>query len=117
MASETIVHFCRRDSWAAARAAGEYSGDTLASEGFIHCSPWEHVHVPANALALGRTDLVLLEIDPSRLTAPVRWEPSPTDGMTFPHVYGPIDLTAVVAVHDYQPGSDGTFAPMRGSRS
>lgn len=111
-----ILHFCPRGTWTAAVAAGEYRGDTLASEGFIHCSPAAQVHLPANAIARGRTDLVLLEIDPTRLTAPVRWEPGdPNDpsSMMFPHVYGPIDLDAVVAIHEYQPEADGTFAPMR----
>lgn len=112
----TIFHFCPRDTWSAAQAEGEYRGDTLASEGFIHCSPAEQVHLPANALAHGRTDLVLLEVDPERLASDVRWEPGdPHDpaSMRFPHVYGPIELAAVVAVHDYPPGPDGTFAPMR----
>ncbi len=74
------------------------------------------MHLPANALVHGRTDLVLLEIDAGRLTSPVRWEPGdPADpkSMTFPHVYGPIELEAVVAVHDYLPQPDGTFAALQ----
>jgi uncharacterized protein (DUF952 family) len=108
----TILHFCTRDAWSAAQSRGEYRGDTLATEGFIHCSPADQVHLPANALMRGRTDLVLLEVDPARLTSPVRWEPGdPSDptSMQFPHVYGPISLDAVVAVHDFPPGPDGTF--------
>ena len=114
MATGTILHFCSRDAWSA--ASGEYRGDTLISEGFIHCSTADQVHLPANALAHGRTDLVLLEIDPERLASPVRWEPGDPrnpDSMEFPHVYGPIQVDAVVAVHDFPPGPDGTFAPMR----
>lgn len=111
----TILHFLPRDAWLAAQAAGEYRGDTLATEGFIHCSTAEQVHVPANALARGRTDLVLLEIDEARLLAPVRREPGePGSAMLFPHVYGPVNLDAVVAVHDFPPGPDGTFRPPTG---
>lgn len=111
----TILHFCARDAWQHAQAHGMYHGDTLATEGFIHCSTADQVHVPANALVRGRTDLVLLEIDPDRLTASLRWEPGdPNDpaSMRFPHVYGPIPVAAVVAVHDFRPGPDGTFAPV-----
>lgn len=108
----TILHFCGRDAWSAAQADGEYRGDTLDTEGFIHCSTAAQVHVPANAIARGRTDLVLLEIDPDRLNVALRWEPGdPGDpgSMRFPHVYGPIPVGAVVAVHDFPPGSDGTL--------
>jgi uncharacterized protein (DUF952 family) len=113
MPAGTILHFCARDAWLQARARGEYRGDTLDAEGFIHCSSAEQIHIPANALVRGRTDLVLLEVDPARLTSPVRWEPGdPTDpnSMQFPHVYGPIERDAVIAVHDFPPGPDGTFA-------
>ncbi|HEY7049705.1 MAG TPA: DUF952 domain-containing protein [Jatrophihabitantaceae bacterium] len=113
MPADTILHFCARSAWAAAQAQGEYRGDTLATEGFIHCSTAEQVHLPANALVRGRTDIVLLEVDPARVTAPVRWEtgdPSDPASTQFPHVYGPIPIDAVVDVHDFVPGPDGTFA-------
>jgi uncharacterized protein (DUF952 family) len=70
------------------------------------------VHLPANALVRGRTDLVLLEVDESRLPQPPRWEagdPADPDTMRFPHVYGPVPVAAVVAVHDFPPDADGTF--------
>ena len=104
----TILHFCARADWEAARAEGEYAADTLATEGFIHCSTVDTVHLPANALARGRTDLVLLDIDETRLTAEVRWEGVPP----FPHVYGPIPVSAVTAVRDFRPGPEGTFEPL-----
>jgi uncharacterized protein (DUF952 family) len=111
-----ILHFCGRDDWAAAERSGEYVADTLATVGFVHCSTAEHVHVPANALAHGRTDLVLLHIEESRLPSPPVWEqgdPPDPGGMLFPHVYGPIPLGAVVRVTDYPPGADGSFEPPR----
>lgn len=109
-----ILHFCPRTDWEAARHAGVYAADTLATEGFIHCSAPDQVHVPANALARGRTDLVLLEIDESRLPEPPRWESDPSDpqAMAFPHVYGPIPVAAVVAVRDFLPDAGGRFHPL-----
>lgn len=110
-----ILHICPRDVWAAARAAGvPYEGDTLASQGYIHCSTEEQVHLPATLLFRGRTDLLLLEIDEGRLPVPITWEqgdpPSP-DGRLFPHFYSALPIDAVVAAHDYPPASDGSFAP------
>ena len=110
-----ILHFCSRADWTAAQAAGAYRADTLATQGFIHCSTREQAHIPANALARGRTDLVLLSIDESRLPTPVIWEagdPPDPGGMLFPHVYGPIPIAAVVSADDFQPTADGTFAPL-----
>ncbi|MET8152232.1 DUF952 domain-containing protein [Actinoplanes sp. NPDC049668] len=107
-----ILHFCPRAEWEAAKAAGVYRADSLASQGFIHCSTPAQVAIPATALARGRTDIVLLEIDERRLGRPVVWEqgdPPDPGGMLFPHVYEPIPASAVVAVHDYLPGPDGIF--------
>lgn len=107
-----ILHFCPRAEWDGAVAAGDYRADSLASQGFIHCSTPEQVATPATALARGRRDIVLLEIDEERLTRPVVWEqgdPPDPGGMLFPHVYEPIPVAAVVGVHDYLPGPDGAF--------
>ena len=110
-----IYHFCPAADWQAAQAAGEYTADSLTSQGFIHCSSREYVHEPATLLARGRADLVVLEIDESRLAEPAVWEegdpPHPT-GRLFPHVYGPIPVSAVVRVIDFPPGPDGAFAPL-----
>jgi len=108
----TILHICPVADWREAQAIGEYTADTLATEGFIHCSTAEQAHLPANFLYRGRTDLVLLEIDETQLPEPPRYEPgdpSDPDSMRFPHVYGPIPVDAVVAVHDFPPGPDGLF--------
>ncbi|GGS18362.1 MULTISPECIES: DUF952 domain-containing protein [Actinokineospora] len=103
-----ILHILPRAEW----PAPEVRPASLATEGFVHCSDPGTVHMPANRLFAGRTDLVLLEIDPTRVGAAVRWEPgSPPvpGGPWFPHVYGPIPAAAVVAAHDFPPNPDGTF--------
>ncbi|MGH3876110.1 MAG: DUF952 domain-containing protein [Actinophytocola sp.] len=104
-----ILHIATRGAW----VPGEpYRVDSLDTEGFIHCSDFGTAHLPANRMFAGRTDLVLLEVDPARLDVPLRWEPgSPPDpnGVWFPHVYGPIPAAAVVATHDFPPAEDGRF--------
>jgi len=107
-----ILHIVDTESWAAARRAGELRAASLDTVGFVHCSDPGTVHLPANALFRGRTDLVLLVIDPARLDVPVRWEPGVPEhpsGVWFPHVYGPIPVSAVAAVYDFPPEPDGTF--------
>ncbi|MEK8071793.1 DUF952 domain-containing protein [Rhodococcus sp. EXRC-4A-4] len=113
---DDLVHICTAGEWLSMRGQADYTPDTFDAVGFVHLSTPEQVHLPANRLFSGRTDLVLLRLDPARLTAPVRWEPGvPTDpqSMLFPHLYGPLTIAAVVAVLDYRPGPDGTFGVPR----
>ena len=95
-------HLVPEATWAAADPGMGYEPASLETEGFIHCSTLDQVLVPANALARGRTDLVLLEIEPSLLSTPPVFEPGDApEPMLFPHIYGPIPVAAVVAVHDF----------------
>jgi len=109
-----ILHICPRDVWAAALASGVYEGDTLATQGYIHCSTEKQVHMPATALFRGRTDMLLLEIAEDRLPMPLTWEegdPPHPDGLLFPHLYAALPTAAVVSVREYQPNEDGSFSP------
>ena len=108
--SAFILHATSRAAWSAAQAIGQYSADSLAGQGFIHCSKTSQILRVANIYYTGQPGLVLLEIDPGRLTSDLRWEPG-TDLATelFPHIYGPINLDAVVRVIDFEPGPDGKF--------
>jgi uncharacterized protein (DUF952 family) len=87
------------------------------SEGFIHASTAEQVAAVANAFYRGRADLILLVIDEARLQSELRWEAPagpPAEGIrpgdSFPHIYGPLNLAAVVRVLDFEPDPDGTFS-------
>ena len=109
-----LVHLCGTRDWQAASVSGEHRPPSLSEVGFVHLSMPEQVHLPANRLYAGRTDLVLLSLNPALLTAPVRWEPGvPTDpeSMVFPHLYGPLPTAAVTSITAYLPGPDGRFAP------
>ena len=108
--SEAIFHVTSRTGWAAAQKPGAYTADTLAGEGFIHCSKANQTLRVANNHYHGQHGLVLLVIDPTRLKPEVRWEPGADKAdELFPHVYGPINLDAVVNVLDFEPGADGKF--------
>ena len=110
-----LVHLCSKEEWRTAQALGEHRPVSLTENGFVHLSTPQQVHLPANRLYAGRTDLVLLRIDAARLSSPVRWEAGvPTDpvGMVFPHLYGSLPVWAVIRVTPYRPGADGRFAPL-----
>lgn len=118
-----ILHICARARIEAARRTGSLRAASLDDAGFVHCSDPGTVHLPATAQFAGRDDLVALEIDPTLVDVPVRWEPGQPAGRVedpagpwFPHVYGPIPYAAVVAVHALHPEADGTFRPPEGLR-
>ena len=109
----TVLHMCTAGEWAAAQERGVYRAGSLDDVGFVHCSDRGTVHLPANRVFAGRGDMVLLEVEIAALDVPVRWEPAdppmPGPSPWFPHIYGLIPVEAVVAVHDFPPGADGTF--------
>jgi uncharacterized protein (DUF952 family) len=97
-----IFHIARSAEWEAALADGAYRvstlGRSLDEEGFVHCSFREQVAGVRGRFygGIGDDDLVVLAVDVERLTSEVRLEDA--GGELFPHVYGPIDIAAVVAV-------------------
>lgn len=112
--SEILLHLCSAADWERAQACGSLRPESLHSVGFVHLSTPQQVHLPANRLYFGRTDLVVLTVDPAKLADPVRFEPgvpSDPESMLFPHLYGPLPVHAVIGAAPYRPGADGTFAP------
>ena len=102
-----ILHIATRAAWDA--SGDEYRGDTLEGEGFIHCSAAEQVLPVADRLFRGRRDLCLLHIDTKRVTAEIRWEDLLGEGQRFPHLYGPLERSAVVLCESLMPEADGRF--------
>lgn len=109
-----IFHIATAVDWAQAQHDGAYTtstvGVTLEQEGFIHSSQASQVERVANAYYAGRSDLVLLIIDPSRLTAELRYEDVPGEPLPFPHIYGPLNVDAVVETRAFAPDADGRFS-------
>jgi uncharacterized protein (DUF952 family) len=113
-----IYHITSRTAWNQARQRGDYRAQSLETEGFIHCSTDEQVIPVAEKYYRGHEDLLLLVIEPERLTSDLKWEPPAegapppgvSEGSLFPHIYGPINLEAVVQVFDLQSQPDGKYS-------
>ncbi|MFN2199193.1 MAG: DUF952 domain-containing protein [Anaerolineales bacterium] len=104
---DVILHITTASDWQAALDQGTYRCNSLDTEGFIHCSKLGQILTVANHYYPGQQGLVLLWIAPDRLTADLRWEPA--SGDVFPHIYGALNLDAVLAVSEFSAGADGTF--------
>lgn len=87
---------------------GSYEGDTLASQGFIHCSTPEQVIEVANYMFKGKGNLVLLVIDDQKVNQEIKYEDA-GNGKLYPHIYGPLNTDAVLKIVDFSPKQDGTF--------
>ncbi len=91
-------------AWNEARQRGDYRTDSLTTEGFIHCSTQEQVVPVAEKYYKGQGSLILLVIEPERLTADLKWEP-PAEGAPPPGVAEGCALPAYLRAH--QPGGGG----------
>lgn len=116
-----IYHIAKREAWNEAKARGNYRPPSLAAEGFIHCSRRDQILSVANDFYRGQADLLLLCIDESQLAAELRWDapahPQPESAAAtsreaaFPHLYGSLNLDAVVGVYDFVEADDGFTLP------
>src|ERR1700677_1557719 len=95
-----IYHIATAADWAQAQRDGQYTtstiGRTLAEEGFIHASTAEQVALVANAYYQGEPDLLLLVIDTDRVDQEIRYEQVPGQALPYPHIYGPLNPSAVI---------------------
>ena len=106
-----ITHITSRIEWQAAQAKGYYEAPSLHTEGFIHCSTLGQVAATANRYYHGQHGLVLLYIDPSLLEPELIYELAISVGDHFPHLYGPLNTSAVTRVADFEPDAEGVFHP------
>ena len=101
-----IYHIAEKADWERARRDGQYTrstrGRTLAEEGFIHASTAAQVPVVADAYYRDAPDLVLLVIDTERVGPELRYEQVPGQPDPYPHVYGPLNLDAVLETRPFQ---------------
>ena len=92
---------------------------SLAAEGFIHCTtePVDQHDIDNPNYTAAPADYQIQVNDQERVTAPVRFEapvppPAPDDaiaGHLFPHIYGPLNRDAIVALRAARRRPDGSF--------
>jgi uncharacterized protein (DUF952 family) len=107
MPAAPIFHLTDPELWRDAVWVGRYEQSTrdaaLAEVGFIHCSYLSQVEMVANFIyADWSSRLVLLQIRPEVLSAEVRAENLDGGDELFPHIYGPLPVTAVESVVQMQ---------------
>ena len=105
---QPLFHLALKGDWEQAQDSGTYQWSTrgmrLTEVGFIHCSWQEQVPKTFERFYADAGEIVLLEIDPTRLTSPLRADAIPT-GELFPHLYGPLPIEAVRSITPYSSDS------------
>ncbi len=103
-----IYKICPASALREAERRGAYRGSADdARDGFIHFSTATQVAETARRHFAGQQGLFLVEVDADALGDALRWERSRNDEL-FPHLYGDLDLGAVLGVHDLRLRSDGS---------
>ena len=102
-----IYHIVCASDWNANDPA-PYRAASLALEGFIHCSYGHQVARVANLYFAGETNPLVLSIDADRVYEILRDEDNGL-GECFPHIYGPVDRVAIVAVRELHRDAQGQW--------
>ncbi|WP_315790285.1 DUF952 domain-containing protein [Fischerella sp. JS2] len=103
-----ILHITQYKKWEEAKLVGMYCADSLESEGFIHCSTPQQITQVAERFFASQKGLVLLLIDTGKVKPEIRDEAAEENEL-FPHIYGALNVDAVLQVVDFEFGEDGKF--------
>lgn len=104
-----IYKICHQSEWAQALAQGEFTGSAVdLQDGFIHLSDASQVKETARRYFAGREGLVLVAVDTQAVQETLRWEPS-RGGALFPHIYGPLPVSAALWVQALPLTADGSL--------
>jgi len=105
--AKTIYKICDASAWQAAERVGEFAGAPVdLADGYIHFSAADQVAETAAKHFAGQRDLMLVAVAADALGAALKWEPS-RGGALFPHLYGPLPLSAVRWTKPLPLGPDG----------
>lgn len=111
MNDKVIYHMCHADEWAEAQKLGSYPGSSQdQADGFIHFSTHTQVWTSAAKHRRGQDNILLLEVDVDALSDSMgdalKWEAS-RGGALFPHLYGPLPVSAAISVTPLALDDDG----------
>ena len=104
-----IFHITTRVAWERAPADGSYQPEAFPVDGFIHCSTRNQVIQVANTRFRGQAGMVLLSIGTDKVIPEIVYENLEGGQELFPHIYGRLNVDAVVEVIEFEPGTDGYF--------
>ena len=107
MADATIYKIAPAALWTDAEAAGRLDGAPVdLADGYVHLSTAAQARETAAKHFVRQADLVIVAVSAERLGPALKWEPS-RGGALFPHLYGPLPMSAVLWSKPLPLGPDG----------
>jgi uncharacterized protein (DUF952 family) len=105
-------HLLTENAWREAQRLGLIAPESLATEGFVHCTDgWTELVQTANRqFAATGGPLIALSVDLARVRSPWRYDDARS---VYPHVYGPVPTDAVVGIRSMPWAADGRFLPAK----
>lgn len=94
-----VYHIALPEVWEYYKERPSYQPESLAVEGFIHCSYEHQLEAVLGRYFGGVERVVILKIETEKLLAKLVEEPS-TGGEVYPHIYGRLNHTAVVSAEE-----------------
>ena len=97
---DNLFQIMEPEVWAEVEAAGVSTvssrGLGLDEVGFIHACFAHQVDAVIDRYYADSAELVVAEIDPEQVTAEIRVEAAGDGSGDYPHIYGPLNLDAVI---------------------
>jgi uncharacterized protein (DUF952 family) len=105
----TIYHIIDSQTWNNTKDSKKYSPPSLNKEKFIHASKKEQVLPTANRRYQDRDNLLLLAIDSTKVKPLIKFEYSSGAKEDHPHIYGSLNLDAIINVLKFKKNEAGVF--------
>lgn len=96
MQPTTAFKILTAGQWVQFQAEGIFHGAPVdLADGYIHLSAADQLPGTLDKHFVGQTGLVIAKVDLAALGETVKWEVSRGDAL-FPHIYGPLPMSAVL---------------------
>jgi len=109
MKEDLIFHLVKKKDWKEQKKEARYHPEVLDSKGFIPCSSGNNIEEIANRLFRGERRILLIVINTTLIEPELKYEQNMEGGVSYPHIYGPLNLDAVIDKIELVPEEDGSF--------
>lgn len=104
-----IYHITTPAAWKKGQDDGRYVPEAFEQDGFIHCSKMDQIVGVGQRYYASQTGLLILGINPDKLTSKLVFENLIGGEELFPHIYGPLNLEAVESTAEFVQSAEGAF--------